>query len=343
MNDAVRLNFKLRTAFRVLYFIKEFKALSANDLYTELKRIDWENILPMAGYFSVTSSVQTASITDQRFANLKCKDAIVDRISESRGRRPDSGPDRNKAVVFLYWKDDYCSIFIDTTGEPLSKRGYRKIPMSAPMQETLAAAVVMSSQWKGDVPFVNPMCGSGTMAIEAALIALNKCPGLLRNNFAFMHVIGFERDNYMAIRNELKAQQTNVKVPIIVTDIDKESVDAARQNARTAGVEQFLEFHECDFRKTPLPETPGIIMLNPPYGLRLSEQKWLEGQYKQIGDFFKQSCAGYKGYIFTGNLDLAKRVGLKTKSRTIFYNSQIESRLLEYELYTGTKKIYNDE
>ena len=142
------------------------------------------------GYFSVTSSVHNPAINDSRFANVRCKDAIVDRMKEKCGRRPDTGPDRNRIVIHLYWKGNIGQVFIDTSGEPLSRRGYRMIPLKAPMQETLAAAVVLATGWGRDGNFINPMCGSGTLAIEAALIALQRAPGLLRSNYGFMHLKG---------------------------------------------------------------------------------------------------------------------------------------------------------
>ena len=191
IDDALRLNLHIRTGHRVLLLLKEFTANNANQLYEQLVRIAWEGIIPENGYVCVTSSVNNSSIKDSRFASLRCKDAIVDRIMEKRGRRPDSGPKRDQTVVHQYWKDDRCAVYLDTTGEPLSRRGYRKIPLSAPMQETLAAAVVLATGWDGSNNFINPMCGSGTLAIEAALIGLNRAAGLLRNNFGFMHLKEF--------------------------------------------------------------------------------------------------------------------------------------------------------
>jgi 23S rRNA G2445 N2-methylase RlmL len=337
--DAVSLNLQLRTGLRVLYLLKEFLAETPDELYRQIRLLPWQTILPVDGYVSVTSAVSTATIQDSRFANLKCKDAIVDAMQEKIGRRPDSGPDRSQSVVFLYWKDGDASIFIDTSGEPLSRRGYRKIPFKAPMQETLAAAVLLAAGWRGEGNFINPMCGSGTLAIEAALIALDKAPGLLRNNFGFMHIVGYDAAAYQALRQLLRARaKKSITGRIIVSDRDPEAVAAARQNAKTAGVDHLLEFVVCDFRRAEIPAGEGIIMLNPPYGIRLEQTQSLENLYRSIGDFFKQCGQGYRGYIFTGNLALAKKVGLKTSSRLVFYNGAIDSRLLEYILYSGSMK-----
>lgn len=338
LNDTIPLNMQLRTGIRVHYLVQEFKARTPDDLYFNLKKIAWETIIDANGYVSVTSSVTNTNISDTRFANLKCKDAIVDRIKEKKGRRPNSGPDRSKSVVFLYWKNEDCAIYIDTSGEPLAKRGYRKIPFKAPMQETLAAAVLKAAEWDGTGHFINPMCGSGTLGIEAALIALNKAPGLLRNNFSFMHVLGYDAEKYRQVRHELRARtKKNTDFRFILTDYDPEAISSARQNARTAGVDHLFEFNKCDFRETEVPEGPGVVFVNPGYGVRLEDTSTLEPVYAGLGDFFKQKCQGYRGYIFTGNLALAKKVGLKTSRRLVFFNGSIEARLLEYELYQGSR------
>lgn len=279
------------------------------------------------------------TIRDTRYANVKCKDAIVDRIREKRGRRPDSGPDQTGVVVNLYWKGTHCALYFDTSGEPLSRRGYRKIPMNAPMQETLAAAVIRATTWHGNGHFVNPMCGSGTLAIEAALLGLNRAPGLLRENFGFMHLKGFGKPAWDELRTQAKrAAKKALKSSIIATDLRREAVEAARKNAAIAGVEHLIEFSVCDYAATGVPGGGGIVIINPEYGERMGKIKQLEGVYKGIGDFFKQKCRGYTGYIFTGNLDLAKKVGLRTKRKMLFFNGGIECRLLEYELYEGSKK-----
>jgi putative N6-adenine-specific DNA methylase len=339
MDDAMRLNLFIRTGQRVLFLLEAFNAKNPDELYRKISRIRWEDYIPEDDYICVTSSVDTPTIKDSRFANLKCKDAIVDRIKERRGRRPDAGPERDRIVVHLYWKGDLCQVFLDTSGEPLSKRGYRKIPLKAPMQETLAAAVVLATGWKDNGNFINPMCGSGTLAIEAALIVLNRAPGLLRSNYGFMHLKGFNEPSWNVMRKKIKALAKNsLKGKIIATDIRQEAVEAAKKNAATAGVEHWIEFGVCDFLETPVPEGGGVVILNPEYGERLGKVEELNETYKGIGDYFKKKCKGYRGYIFTGNLDLLKKVGLKTSRRIPFFNSNIECRLLEYDLYEGSRK-----
>jgi putative N6-adenine-specific DNA methylase len=340
MEDAIKLNLFLRTGHRVLFLIEEFNAKRPDELYKKMWRINWENYIPEDGYLCVTSSVETPTIKDSRFANLKCKDAIVDRMKEKSGFRPDSGPKRDRTVIHLYWKDERCQIYVDTSGEPLSRRGYRRIPLRAPMQETLAASVILATGWKGNGNFINPMCGSGTLAIEAAMIALNKAPGLLRNNYGFMHLKGFNESSWNALRKKTRViAKKSLNGRIIATDISQEAIEAAKKNATTAGVAHLMEFGVCGYSETPVPKGGGVVVLNPEYGERLGEIEKLKEVYKGIGDFFKKKCQGYKGYIFTGNLDLAKKVGLKTKRRIPFFNSNIECRLLEYDLYEGSRKM----
>lgn len=337
--DAWTLNLFLRTGHRVLFQLKEFRAKNADELYRELSAMAWENSIPEDGYVSVTCSVENETIRDPRFASLKCKDAIVDRIKQKTGKRPDSGPERDRSVVHLYWRADHCIVYLDTSGEPLSRRGYRKIPLAAPMQETLAAGVVLATGWNEAANFINPMCGSGTLAIEAALAGLNRAPGLLRSNFGFMHVKGFQAQAWNDLREKAKQDaEKRIRGRIIVSDISPEAVEAARKNAATAGVEHLIEFSVCDYTETELPGS-GIIIMNPPYGERMGEIARLEELYKGIGDFLKQKCRGYTGYVFTGNPALAKKVGLKPARSIPFFNSGIECRLLEYELYEGTRKV----
>jgi 23S rRNA G2445 N2-methylase RlmL len=339
--DTMPLNLRLRTGHRVLYLVADFQAENPDDLYCSLRDLPWEEILFERGehaYLSVTATADTPSINDVRFVNRKAKDAIVDRMQEKCGLRPDSGPDRNRAVVDVFWKGSSVSIYLDTSGEPLSRRGYRKIPLLAPMQETLAAAVILATGWNGRRGFVNPMCGSGTLAIEAALFAEGRAPGLLRSNYGFIHLRGFDPAAWRTVRAQAHEVQKETAARIIATDVDPRAVAAARQNARTAGVEERIEFAVCPFQETMVPERSGVVVLNPPYGERTGDVSTLAGLYREIGDFFKQRCGGHRGYIFTGNAALAKQVGLRTKRRIPFFNGEIECRLLEYEIYEGSRR-----
>lgn len=340
LTECIKLNLNLRCASQILYAIKSFKAITPDDLYTEIKAIEWEELIDFAGYFSVTSNVDNPNITTPLFANLKVKDAIVDRMKEKKGIRPNSGSDANKAVVHLYWKDADADVFMDTSGETLAKHGYRKIPGKAPMLEALASGAIYATNWDKKSPFINPMCGSGTLAIEAALIATNRAPGLYRMNYGFMHILGYDEQEFFVERRILKDQVIkNVDLKIIASDISEDAVEVTRRNAQTAGVDTFIEFEVCDFELTPVPEGgKGVVVFNPEYGERLGVHSKLELTYKRMGDFMKTKCKGYSGYIFTGNPDLAKKIGLKASRKIEFYNGKLDCRMLEYELYDGSRR-----
>lgn len=339
VNDCIALNLNLRCASQILYLLKSFTAANPQALYDNLVTIEWEKLIDFSGYFSITSNVNNEHIRTPLFANVKVKDAIVDRIKSIKGIRPDSGADQNKAVFHLYWQEDKADIFIDTSGETIARHSYRKIPGKAPMLEALAASTIMATGWDKKSTFINPMCGSGTLAIEAALMATEKTPGFFRMNYGFMHIMGYDEQVFFAQRRILKDKAIKqLDFKIIATDISEDAVDIARKNANTAGVEHLIEFAVCDFADTEVPETPGVVMFNPEYGERLGVHTKLEITYKRIGDYLKQKCLGYKGYVFTGNPDLAKKVGLSAKRRIEFYNGKLDCRLLEYELYDGSKR-----
>jgi 23S rRNA G2445 N2-methylase RlmL len=339
LEDALRLNLFLRTAHRVLFLLAEFKAENPQELYRGVQRLPWEEYISPDEFLSITADGDQATIRDFRFVSLKVKDAIVDRLREKTGRRPNSGPERIGVVIDAYWVGRRCRLYMDTSGEPLSRRGYRKISHEAPMQETLAAAVILATGWTGQGNFINPMCGSGTLAIEAALMARNRAPGIWRENFGFMHWKGFPRETWKKLHQEaIDREIPSSPSKIIATDIDPQAIRGAQRNARAAGVRGDIEFAVCDFAQTPIPPGDGVVVLNPEYGERMGNIPELESTYRRIGDFLKSKGVGYRGYIFTGNLKLAKKVGLRTRRRIPFFNGNIECRLLEYELYAGSRK-----
>src|SRR5690606_6220616 len=309
LNDCIFLNLHLRTASHVLFEIKSFYLRHADDIYRRVKALPWEDYFTNTTYFSVSSQVDNESVDNPLFVNVRVKDAIVDRFREKTGVRPNSGSDYEGAVLQLFWKDTQASIYINTSGETIAKHGYRKIPGQAPMLEALAAATVLATGWDGKGVFLNPMCGSGTVAIEAALIATNRYPGLYRDHYSFMHFLGYDATVYEKLRKKL---QDKIIQPedcrIIASDLSQQAFLISQENANAAGVGEFIEFETADFRESTVPETEsGIVFMNPEYGERLGESEELEATYKEIGDFMKKKCAGYKGYIFTGNLELAKK------------------------------------
>ncbi|MEJ7674023.1 MAG: class I SAM-dependent RNA methyltransferase [Chitinophagaceae bacterium] len=261
MNDCIRLNLNLRCASQVLYSLKEFPCNSPDDVYRELFKISWEKILSNDSYFSVTSNVDHPSINNSLYANVKVKDAIVDRMRNKTGGRPNSGSSVDAAVIHLFWKNEIAEIFIDTSGETLAKHGYRKIPGKAPMLEALAAATILATRWDRRSTFINPMCGSGTLAIEATLIATNRRPGLFRDNYAFMHIKDFD-DIFLKKKEQILSEKI-IELPdlkVIATDISEDAINISKINAGAAGIQNYIEFIRCNFEETPIPEnTNGIV------------------------------------------------------------------------------------
>ena len=343
VNNCIPLNLNLRCASQVLYSVASFEARNPGELYNRLMEIEWENLIAFEGYFSVTSNVNNEYITTPLFANVKVKDAVVDRIKDKKGIRPNSGPEWNKTVLHLYWQENQADIFLDTSGETLSKHGYRKIPGKAPMLEALAASTILASNWDQKSSFINPMCGSGTLAIEAALLATNKRPGLFRMNYSFMHILGYDEQVFFTERRKLKdISKKEIDFKIIASDISADAINISENNAKTAGVDHLITFQVCDFAETEVPEQPGVVFFNPEYGERLGVHTKLEMTYKRVGDFMKTNCKGYRGYVFTGNPELAKKVGLKAARKIEFFNGKLDCRLMEYELYDGSKREANE-
>jgi len=338
--DCMKLNLWVRCGHKVLFMLDEFEASTEKELYDHLVEIPWEEYIPVNGHFSIESNIKNDSINNTQFASVRVKDAIADRFMSKMERRPNSGVEKSQSVIFVNWIDEQVGVFIDTSGETIAKHGYRKNPYKAPLQETLAAALIYAAQYSPDEQhFVNPMCGSGTLAIEAALIAKNMAPGLNRKNFGFMHIIGYVHDDWYNLKEEAKQLLKGDPLhKIIATDISDDAIRISKANAKEAGIDHLIDFKVCPFEQTYIPEGEGIVIINPEYGVRLGEIRDLEYIYKEIGDFFKQKCAGYKGFVFAGNKDLIKEIGLKTFLKRDFFSGKLECKFLGYKLFKGSKK-----
>ena len=341
LEDTMRLNLRLRTAHRVFYMIGEFHAEDPDELYARLMRLPWENYIAPNGYFTVDTAVDTPTIRNEQFAALRVKDAVADRMRERCGQRPDSGNDADGVGLFLHWTGPDAAIYLNTSGSSLSKRGYRTLPTVAPMRETLAAAVVLASGWKGEGLFLNPMCGGGTLAIEAAWIAQDRAPGLLRDDYSFMHLLGFQRPAWRMMRQEaIAAIKTSLPGKIIASDIDGATLRVAQAHAAAASVEKLIEFDCCDMTCSPVPEAiPGsVIVMNPPYGARMGDAIKLRSTYADLGAFFKKHSPGYRGYVFTASPELAESVGLQAEKSVPFFSGPLECRLLEFGGYDASRR-----
>ncbi|MEM9064631.1 MAG: class I SAM-dependent RNA methyltransferase [Planctomycetota bacterium] len=331
--ECMPLNLRLRTASHVRWLLARFRCPSPEALYTHASSYPWEGLVPKDSTISIVSTVDTPKINNTLHATRVLKDAVVDRMLKHTGTRPDAGPDRSGVVLALHWVGDRALIYLDTSGRPLSDRGYRKMPHSAPMRETLAAAVLLTMGYDGTTPLINPMCGAGTLAIEGALIATGRAPGLLRSDYALKSTVLDIAEPWQEARSEARKLARKVPPPpIIATDNDPAAINAAKKNAQAAGVDHLITFRVCDFEGTPLPSGPGDVVMNPEYGERLGDTNELRGTYRRIGDWLKQKCAGKTGHIFTASRELAGCVGLRAAKRTPFMNARIECRLLSYPI-----------
>ena len=283
---------------------------------------------------AVDCSLRDSAMTHSGFVALKTKDAIVDELRDRHGSRPNVDTRDPDLRVNVHLVKNRCTVSLDTSGVPLDRRGYRLDRTEAPLRETLAAALVALSGWDGTIPLVDPMCGSGTIPIEAALKAARRAPGLLRKGFGFMRWPDFDPARWALLTAEARDLALS-SLPAGITGSDRSApaVASARENAGKAGVAGLISLSQQDFSSFTPPPGPGVLIVNPPYGQRLGEEEALKPFYKLIGDVFKQRCTGYTAYLLTGSQELAKCVGLRASRRFVLFNGPIECRLLKYELY----------
>ncbi|ABB30641.1 rRNA (guanine-N(2)-)-methyltransferase [Geobacter metallireducens RCH3] len=334
LSACYRANLWLRTASRILITLTEFPCHSPQDLYDGVRALPWDRYLTPDTTLAVECVLRDSALTHSGFVALKTKDAIVDTLRDRFGRRPSVNPKDPDLLVNVHLVRNRCTISLDSSGTGLDRRGYRAEAGEAPLRETLAAALVLLTDWDGTVPLVDPLCGSGTILIEAVLKALNRAPGLVRERFGFQRWPAFDVPRWRRLLEEARqTERTTLAVPILGSDRLEDVLAVARGNSRRAGVEKFISFEARDLRDLVPPPAPGVILTNPPYGRRLGDEEQLKSFYRQIGDVFKQRCAGYTAWLFTGNLDLAKEVGLKASRRIALFNGPLDCRLLKYDLY----------
>ena len=329
-----RANLWLRTANRVLLPLAVFPCRSPQDLYDGARTIPWNRYLTPAMTLAVDCSLRDSALTHSGFVALKTKDAIVDEIRDHCGSRPDVDTRDPDLRVNVHLVKNSCTISLDTSGVPLDRRGYRLQRTEAPLRETLAAALVELSEWDGKIALADPMCGSGTIPVEAALKAARRAPGLLRNHFGFQRWPDFDPGQWALLVNEARDLALPfIAAPILGCDRAAPALAIARQNAAHAGVADLVTLIQRELRDFSPPPAPGILLFNPPYGQRLGDEKALKPLYKLVGDIMKQRCTGYTAFLLTGSSELAKCVGLKASRRFVLFNGPIECRLLKYELY----------
>lgn len=329
-----RANLWLRTANRVLLPLVTFPCATPQELYAGVRTAVWHDHLTPDMTLAVDCNLRDSALTHSGFVALKTKDAIVDAIRDRAGRRPNVDTRDPDLRVNVHLVKNRCTVSLDTSGVPLDRRGYRLDRNEAPLRETLAAALVQLSGWDGTVPLADPMCGSGTIPIEAALFAARRAPGLLRPGFAFQRWPAYDRELWRRLTEEAAGEaRASLPVPLVGYDRSPRALAVARQNSIRAGVQGLVTLAERELSAFSPPPGPGVLLFNPPYGRRLGEEEELKPLYRQIGDVMKQRCTGYTAWVFTGSADLAKCVGLRASRRIVLFNGPIECRLLKYELY----------
>lgn len=328
-----RANLKLRTALRVLIPISRFEAEDEDALYAGIRSIDWEAYMRVTDTFAVYATVNSAEFTHSHYTALRSKDAIADYFREKRGRRPNVDVQSPKVTIRVHIFKNEVSILLDSSGDSLHMRGYRMEKVMAPLNEVLAAGMIRLSGWEPGQPFVDPMCGSGTIAIEAALMAMNKAPGLLRERFAFQGWKDFDHRLWEELSEEAASEVRALDFEILAADKEPRATSITRQNLDRAGVQGVTVIRKAFNRLEP-PQGNGTILMNPPYGERMKEKdNDLEAFYKMIGDRLKHEWKGYTAWILSSNKDALKRVGLRTSRKLTLYNGPLECKFHRFELY----------
>ncbi|MCM2280860.1 MAG: THUMP domain-containing protein [Bdellovibrionaceae bacterium] len=330
-----RANLRLRTATRVVLPILDFPAYKPDELYNNIRKHDFTKYIGADATMAVDAVVKDCGLfKDQRFVAMKIKDAVVDQFREKFDVRPDVDAKNPDLQIVVRAMSNRFAVSIDTTGEPMFKRGYRTGVVPAHLKEHVAAGLVKMSEWKKDRTIVDPMCGSGTILIEAALMALEVAPGTLRRRFAFQRLTGFQKAEW---ERELEAaiaeEKEELPFKFYGYDVDREAIKIARENARKAGVDDVIEFERTAFETLDAPAEKGIMIVNPPFGERLLEKNEAIEVYKNLAFLLKQKFKGWEAYVLSGDPELSKAMKLKATRKFPVYNGTIECRLLKYEMF----------
>ena len=332
-----RTNFLLRSAVRVHLRLFSFSIQNQDDLYRKIQDCDWRTLMLVTDTLAVDAHVHSPLFNHSKFAALRTKDAIVDQFRKHQGSRPSVDTENPTIRVHVHLVDRECTVSLDSSGESLHLRGYRTQADKAPLNEVLAAGLVLLSGWDAKSPFIDPLCGAGTIPIEAGMLAYNIPPALRKARFGFFTWKDFDEKLWNSIR-EKAISEIRTEGPIIVaSDHSKKAVSMARVNAKNAGLENLIEIKCEEFQNLVPPPGPGTLIMNPPYGERLEEEN-IEQLYELLGDKFKKDFAGWNAWVFSANLQALKRVGLKPSKRIPLRNGPMEARLNLYELYAGKKE-----
>ncbi|HLT64852.1 MAG TPA: THUMP domain-containing protein [Flavobacterium sp.] len=332
-----KANLALRTALKILKPIKTFKVYNEASLYNGVKSIDWSEYITNHQSFVIDATVFSDQFNHSQFVALKSKDAIVDQFKEETGNRPNIDKDYPDLRINIHIQQDLCTVSLDSSGASLHHRGYRTATNIAPINEVLAAGILLLSGWKGQSHFIDPMCGSGTFLVEAAMIACNIPPNINRKEFAFEKWRDWDNELFEKVEDSLLNKITEFHYDIIGYDKAPSAVAKAKDNARNSNLDEYISIeHKNFFESEKVTQGPLHMVFNPPYGERLDIN--LERFYREIGDTLKQGYPGTQAWFITGNLEALKYVGLKPSRKIKLFNGKLESRLVRYDMYEGSKR-----
>ncbi len=329
-------NYSCRTALRILVPVARFQAATETMLYDGVRGIPWEKYLDFRGKFAIDSVISYSPFSHSGFVSLKAKDAIVDRFRDKYGKRPDVDTTDPDLRINVHLFKEQCTVSIDSSGSSLHLRGYRKAQTEAPLNEVLAAGLILLTGWDRKTPFIDPMCGSGTLLIEAALMAGKVPSGYYRPLFGFEKWKDFDQRLWDIIKRECEEEIVEPGVPIRGYDRDEKAIDACLSNIEEAGVEDFVQVEQADFNTSPPPYPRGFMLTNPPYGERIKVDD-LKQFYKDMGDVLKQKYAGYTAWLLGYDLEALKFVGLRPSRKIRVMNGPLECKLVKFDLYEGKK------
>ena len=337
--ELYKANIWLRTANRLIMPFKEFTIKSDDDLYNQIKKIEWEDIFDVTQTFAIDSTVFSPLFNHTKYAAFKAKDAIADRFRDKFDKRPDVDTASPHIRINIHINaDNICTVSLDSSGDPLFKRGYRDSRSIAPIKEDLAAGLILLSGWDKQSTFVDLFCGSGTLLIEAAMIACNIPPNINRAVFGFMNWKNYDEQLFDDIIDEALDEEIDLVGKIIGIDNDGRVMGMSRANIHAAGLTDKIELHKKEFNDFKAPKEIGVIVCNPPYGERIGEN--VDDLYTAFGDNLKEKYDGWNAWMISSNMDALKKVGLRPSRKIKVFNGSLECRFMKYEMYKGTKKIH---
>ncbi len=336
LKDMYTINLHSRTGMRLLKNIFAFDLKKPQNLYRNIYNLDWLKFINVNKTFSIKTKLKSHLFNNASSVSLRIKDAIVDNIRKKKGKRPFINKKNPDVGLYIFIVDKTVKIYLNTTGIPLHKRGYRSKIHKAALNESLASGLILLSDWDKKNNFYDIMCGSGTLPIEASMIANKIAPGLFRSNFAFQKFDNFNKSLWIKLIDNAKNNicfKPNIK--IFGSDIIKDNIQLSIDSAKKIGIEDHIKFEVLDMKDISVQDSQGTLIVNPPYGNRIGVNISLSQLYKNIGDIFKKKFIGYDTYIFSGNFEAIKSVGLRSKKRVILKNGTIDSRLLYYPIKSG--------